>query len=76
MIIPRVYGDQRMTSWEELCWFYVRLQGGSMYLRHVLCFIIINVKYGSSLESNLWQERLDLRIADRMFNSLIITLAV
>ena len=55
---------------------YVRLQGESVYLQYVLYFVIINVKYGSSLELRLPQERPGLQIADRMFNSLIITLAV
>ena len=78
MIIPHVYDDQRMTSWKEFTLFYVRLQGGSVYLWYVSRFIIINVKYGSRLESNLWQERLGPGIADCMYNGLIImiTLAV
>ena len=45
MMIPSVYDDQRMTSWKELCWFYVRMQGGSVYLQYLSCFIIINVNY-------------------------------
>ena len=76
MMIPRVYDDERMTSRKELCWFYVRLQGGSVYLWRVLSFIIMIVKYGSSLESNLCQKQLGLRISDRIFNGLIIILAV
>ena len=43
-MILHVYDDQRMTSWKEFSWVYVRLQGGSVYLRYVSCFVIINVK--------------------------------